>query len=179
MNSQRLVFWQVSSALDKKLGFSIPKSDVDWLENELHRSKTPTVIFTHVPLDNGAIEGNYYFERAFPHHAAYRMEDARRIRSVIEQAESVGLCVNGHAHWNAYHAIDGIHYFTVASLTEAFPTYPAACEAWSLLTLAGDDITLEVFGNLPISYKVKLKRPLDRHWLNMDKPYAPQMKPPG
>lgn len=172
-----LVFWNAGSKLDHEKGFFFREHELEWLKDDLSQSKLPTVIFTHAPLDNGSMKGNFYFEKAYPHHAGYNAADGERIREVIERSSKVVLCINGHAHWNAYHCIDGIHYITIPSLIEMFPTYPKVCESWGKLSL-GEEIHLRVFGNLAIEYRLPMKRLTDGHWLNVNKDYAPQVTTP-
>lgn len=172
-----LVFWNAGSRLDREKGFLVLENELNWLEEDLSRSGLPTVIFTHVPLDNGSMTGNFYFEKAFPHHAGYNPADGKRIREVIERSNKVVLCVNGHAHWNAYHCIDGVHYVTIPSLTEMFPTYPSVCESWAKLSLE-NEIHLQVLGNLAMEYRFPMKQANGGHWLNVDKDYAPQVTAP-
>ncbi len=172
-----LVFWNAGSKLDREKGFSLLEEELRWLKADLAKTKFPTIIFTHVPLDNGSMKGNFYFEKAYPLHACYSIEDGEKIREVIERSNKVILCINGHAHWNAYHCIDGIHYITLPSLTETFPTYPNACESWAKLSV-GDEIQLQVFGNLPIEYRLPIRLPASEHWLNIHKDYAPQVTTP-
>lgn len=177
MAGYHFVFWNASAFLDARAGFTLPVSDVAWLESDLSNTTLPTIIFSHVPLDNGSMQGNFYFEAAYPHHAHYPEHQAQSAREVLEQSKKVILCVNGHAHWNAYHCIDGIHYVTIPSLTESFPTYPEACRAWASLTL-DSDIHLTVHGNLPIEYRLPIKSSASEHWLNIHKSYAPQVELP-
>lgn len=166
-----LVFWRCAVHLDQELGFSLRDGDIEWLENDLSKTTLPTIVFSHVPLDNGSFKGNFYFEKAWPQHASYPAEQGERVREVLERSGKVILCVNGHAHWNAYHCIDGIHYVTIPSLTETFPTYPNACESWAALTI-GSDIHLKVSGNLPIEYRLPIRK-VGEHWVNIHKDYSP------
>lgn len=177
VNRFHLIFWNAGSKLDHQNGFSLLPEELVWLKEDLSRTELPTIIFTHIPLDNGSMKGNFYFEKAYPHHACYKSEEGEKIRDVIERSKKVILCVNGHAHWNAYHCIDGIHYITLPSLTETFPTYPKVCESWAKLSV-GEDIHLRVFGNLPIEYRLPIRQLNTEHWLNVDKDYAPQVTTP-
>jgi predicted phosphodiesterase len=169
-----LVFFNANAKLSYDHGFSLPQSDLDWLHQDLAATTLPTVIFSHVPLNNGSMQGNFYFDKTAPHHAGYPAAQSEQIRDIIERSNKVVLCINGHTHWNAYHCIDGIHYVTIPSLTETFPTYPLVCESWARLSLSASEITISVMGNLPIEYRFPLKA-LKHHWLNVHKEYAPQV----
>jgi Icc protein len=171
LNDVHLVFWNANAKLDVVNGFALPDADLEWLRTDLQRTELPTVIFTHVPLDNGSMKGNFYFEKDYPRHAGYPEAQGEAVRDVIERNGNVILCLNGHAHWNAYHAIDGTHYVTIPSLTESFTTWPHANEAFASLTIA-ESIEIEVFGRTPMSYRLPIKVK-NEHWVNVDKDYAP------
>lgn len=168
-----LVYWQANPALDPERGLNLPVDDLRWLEDDLGKTNLPAIVFTHIPLANGSMRGNYYFEKLFPHHAHYSDAQADEVQSVLEQSSAV-LCINGHAHWNAYHCIDGIHYVTLPSLTETFLTPPEPTGGWALLTLS-DTMVLEVMGRAPMTYRMPA-RARAAHWINAHKPYA--SKPP-
>jgi hypothetical protein len=138
---------------------------------DLEASELPAIVFTHIPLDNGSMKGNFYFEKAYPQHAAYPESQGEAIRDVIERSGKVILCLNGHAHWNAYHAIDGVHYVTLPSLTESFTTWPHANEAFAKVRI-GESIEVDVFGRTPMSYRLPIKL-AGQHWVNTNKDYAP------
>jgi Icc protein len=171
LEGYHLVFWNADDKLDMVKGFSLGDDDLEWLRNDLAQADLPCIVFTHVPLDNGSMKGNFYFEKAYPLHGAYPEAQGEAIRDVIERSGKVLLCMNGHAHWNAYQSIDGTHYVTIPSLTETFTTFPNINEAYASLRI-GEAIEIEVFGNTPLLYRLPKKLP-NRHWLNIHKDYAP------
>jgi len=175
-NGRHLVFWNTNPKLDIEKGFALAPEDLDWLRQDLAATSLPTVIFTHLPLDNGSMKGNFYFEKVYPHHAGYPEYQGEALRDVIERSGKVILCMNGHAHWNAYHCIDGIHYVTIPSLIETCTTWPNANEAYVRLFI-GDTIDIDVHGRTPTSYRLQIKKP-DTHWVNIDKDYAPKATNP-
>ncbi len=88
-------------------------------------------------------------------------------------------CFNGHAHWNTYHCVDGVHYITLPSLTESFTNYPEPCEAWSFIDIGEESFTVQVFGRLPITYVLPLRDRRGHHWVNLDKSYSPSLIKPA
>ncbi|MFA4995111.1 MAG: metallophosphoesterase [Bdellovibrionales bacterium] len=176
INGFHLVFWNTHPVLDKTKGFTLDMRDLDWLREDLKATTLPVVIFTHVPLDNGSMEGNFYFDKAYPHHAGYPAAQGEAIREVIERSGKVILCVNGHAHWNAYHGIDGTHYVTIPSLVETFPTWPDANEAWARLSI-GESIEIGIYGRAPMLYRLPIKK-LGAHWCSIEKDYTPNAAKP-
>lgn len=167
------VFWNADTHLDLEKGFSLKEEDFKSLEKTLENASYPTVICSHVPLNNGSMEGNFYFnKKAYPHHAYYPDEQGDRLREIIERSGKVVLCLNGHAHWNAYGCIDGIHYVTIPSLTEMFLTHPKPTSAWALLEIEDNTANIEIFGNAPMQYSLNLKKD-QSHWVSMHKDYSP------
>jgi 3',5'-cyclic-AMP phosphodiesterase len=177
INGYHLVFWNADDKLDSVTGFSLAEGDLDWLHSDLAATDLPSIIFTHVPLDNGSMKGNFYFEKAYPHQGAYPEIQGEAIRDVIERSGKVILCLNGHAHWNAYHGIDGTHYITIPSLTESFTTWPHPNEAFACLRI-GDFIEIEVFGRTPFLYRLPIKS-RNEHWVNIHKDYTPAAVKPA
>lgn len=164
-----LVFWNADTHIGPDdLRYS--DEDLAWLEADLTATELPTVVFTHVPLDDGSMIGNFYFEKYFASLASYR--NSEQVRAVLEQSGKVILCVAGHTHWNKCNTIDGIHYLTLQSLTESYTTWPHAAGSFGLLQL-GEQISFEVFGRDPAYFRLPI-RPLGRHWINLSRPYAPR-----
>ncbi len=167
------IYWNADTHLNQKNGFDLKEEDFLWLEEGLKDATYPTVIFSHVPLDNGSMNGNFYFnEKAYPKHGNYPPAQGERAREIIERSGKVVLCVNGHAHWNAYSCIDGIHYVTLPSLTETFVTYPDPHGAWTLIELAKDHVSFEIFGKTPLQFTLPF-RTADHHWISMHKDFSP------
>ncbi len=177
INGFHLVFWNANDKLDYVTGFSLAPTDLEWLRADLAATELPSIIFTHVPLDNGSMKGNFYFDKAYPHAGAYPEAQGEAIRDVIERSGKVILCLNGHAHWNAYHGIDGTHYVTIPSLTESFTTFPYANEAFASLRV-DEAIEIEVFGRTPLLYRLPIKAKSE-HWLNIHKDYSPSIIQPA
>ena len=171
LNGYHLVFWNTQPRIDRVIGFTITHADLDWLQADLAASDLPTIIFSHVPLDNGSMKGNYYFETLDPHFAAYPEVQGAAIRSVIEASGKVILCLNGHTHWNAYHCIDGVHYVTIPSLTERFTSWPEPDGAYAKVEI-GEHIGIEIHGHSAMAYRLPIRQ-RSRHWVNANKAYSP------
>ncbi len=169
IEGHHLVFWNAETCLLGRDGFELTAADLAWLEDDLARTELPTIVCTHVPLDNGSMIGNYYFESQFKGFAHYRNGD--RARDVIERSGKVILCLAGHAHWNALNTIDGIPYVTIQSLTESFTTPGRACGAFGLLEI-DEAIDISVLGLDPIRLRLPLRR-LGTHWHSVTRDFAP------
>ncbi len=156
-----LVFWNASCELRPGEGFLLAERDLEWLESDLARTGLPSVVFSHMPFDEGSMVGNHYFERRYA--GGERHKNARLARDIVERSEKVVLAVSGHVHWTTLNRMDGIPYITLQSLSEAFTTHPHPAEAWAVLTL-GEKIGFEVLGRDPMRFTLPVKR-MGHHWL--------------
>ena len=169
VNGYHLVFW--NSAVEVMEGrFHLAPDDLAWLEADLAATELPTLIFSHLPLDNGSMIGNFYFDELSPHGAHYA--EGANARELIERSSKVIACIAGHTHWNARSTIDGVHYITIHSLTESFTTYPHPTGAYGVLSI-DESLTVEVFGRDPALHRLPIK-PLGHHWANLHKDFAPK-----
>jgi Icc protein len=165
-----LVFWNADTCIRGKEKFLFESADLRWLEADLMATELPTIVFSHLPLDEGSMIGNFYFEKYLAGFAHYG--NAAEARDVIERSGKVVLCLAGHTHWNARNTIDGIHYVTIHSLTESFTTWPHPSGAYALVQIQ-DDIRIEVFGRDPAYYRLPIRKP-GEHWASLSRPFAPK-----
>jgi len=169
LNGFHLVFW--NSAVNLESGtYHLGSDDLLWLEADLAKTDLPTIIFSHLPLDNGSMLGNFYFERLVPRGAHYA--EGALARDIIERSGKVIACLAGHTHWNACNTIDGVHYITIHSLTESFTTHPYPTGAFGILSV-DEHLCVEVFGRDPALYRLPIK-PLGYHWQNLHREFAPR-----
>lgn len=166
-----LVFWNADTALHRGRGFVATQQDLDWLVADLAATDLRTVVFSHLPLDGGAMTGNLYFEEGVALGLG-GYANARDVQRVLEASGKVVLCIAGHTHWNALAFVDGTAYVTVPSLTDAFMTWPKPAAAWAMCEL-GDDIFVRVAGEAPVEYRLPMKG-IGHHWVSKRKGYAPQ-----
>jgi hypothetical protein len=169
LQGYHLVFWN-SAVHPEDGGFHLAPDDLVWLEADLAATTLPTIIFSHLPLDNGSMIGNFYFEKAVPKGAHYA--EGAAARDVIERSGKVIACLAGHTHWNARNTIDGVHYVTIHSLTESFTTHPYPTGAFGILAI-DESLTVEVFGRDPALHRLPIK-PQGYHWQNLHRDFAPK-----
>lgn len=148
----RLVFWQANVDMRYPHGPRVPRSELEWLQQTLSDSSVPTVVFSHIPLDDGSMRSNYYFQ-ANKRFAGY--ENSAAITEVILSCGNVVLCVAGHVHWNSLARVGGTPFVTVQSLTESFTTQGVATGAWATLEL-DSALHWRTYGGDPIEVKVPL-----------------------
>ncbi len=154
-----LVFWNADPHYPD--GLEIAPGDLEWLEADLAATRLPSVVFSHVPLDDAAMIGNFYFKTRPEGRAGFL--NAAAAREVIERSEKVVLAVAGHVHRNQLSTIDGIHYLSLQSLTESFTTHPYPSGAWATLEL-DHEIHWQVHGREPLAMTLPIKV-LEHHWL--------------
>jgi 3',5'-cyclic-AMP phosphodiesterase len=158
LHGWHLVFWDASP--EYRGGLRISDEDLAWFEAALGSSEAPTVVFSHVPLGDGSMHGNYYFESRPEGRAAHANADAAR--AIVEAAGNVVLAVAGHVHWNSLNTVDGTHYVTVQSLTESFTTPPDPAGAWAAVEL-GEELRVRVHGRDPFEV-VLAPKAIGSHW---------------
>ena len=83
----------------------------DWLRDDLAKTKLPTFLFSHQSLlhDNGGIPNRAFVKGILKttNDNSVRDGNGRKILG----------CFNGHHHRDAYREIDGIHYFSINSVS--------------------------------------------------------------
>ncbi|MCC7017313.1 MAG: metallophosphoesterase [Rhodospirillales bacterium] len=169
VRGHHLVFWN-SSVAYRDGGFRFAPEDLAWLAADLAATELPTIVFSHLPLDNGSMIGNFYFEKLLPNGGHYA--DGAAARDIIERSGKVVACFAGHTHWNTRTTIDGVHYITIHSLTESFTTHPHPTGAFGFLSIE-NTLEVEVFGRDPALYRLPVKPP-GFHWQNLYKDFAPK-----
>ena len=160
LDAVRLVQWQANVRIDRTRGMAVTDAELDWLRSALTSDDRPTIVLTHVPLDNASMTGNYYFQNN-PHLSGYRNGSA--IRRLLQDNGNVIACLAGHTHWNKLSTIDGIQFITVQSLTESFTTGGEASAAWAEVEI-GNAIRWRTIGNDPID-TVLPRRNHNKRWV--------------
>ena len=161
VKGKHLVFWNIDLS-NTYADNQIPSdSDLSWLKTDLNHTELPTIIFTHIPLDNASMVGNFWFQNNVD---AASLKNTGRARKIIEASGKVILCIAGHTHWNKLSNIDGIHYLTIQSLSESFTTAGMASEAWAELTI-DEVLHCVVHGNDRMLSEVASKK-LHSHWIS-------------
>lgn len=153
VKDKHLVFWQHDLSGDFPESPIPSQSDLDWLQYDLANTNLPAIIFTHVPLNSGAMAGNFYFQN---NTSAATLRHTEMAREIIEAAGNVVLCIAGHVHWNDSSTIDGIRYLTLQSLTESYTTQNEASAAWAEIEI-DDQVRLRAFGNDPMVFEAPLR----------------------
>lgn len=156
-----LLFWRPACEMSLNHGGPVfGDEDLSWLDKTLEQSTYPIIIFLHAPIDDHSTTGNAYTE-ARPDLASYRNGGAAR--ELIQNSGKVVLVLAGHVHWNAGSTIDGVHYRTLAALSDTFRINEEPSGTWALLDLTANRMTLDVRGNEPMLWSVP-PRKKHEHW---------------
>ena len=159
LKGRHLVFWQIDLSGEFSDNPIPNEMALEWLRSDLENTSLPAIIFTHIPLDDAAMIGNFYFQNNI---ASATLRHAQRAREVIESSGKVILCIAGHVHWNHASTIDGVRYITIQSLVESFTTESAASGAWAEINV-DDQIRWSVHGGDPLYYEAPV-RGMNSHW---------------
>jgi alkaline phosphatase len=86
---------------------NIPAQQLTWLQDDLARTKLPTLVFVHQRLDVSD---------------DYGIKNAPAVRDVLEKSRNVLAVMQGHNHKNDYRDIGGIHYVSLQAMVEGNQT---------------------------------------------------------
>jgi len=84
---------------------NVPQPELQWLEADLKKTKHPTIVFAHQPLD-------------LKDTASHAVKNSSVVRKLLEKSEKVTAVFQGHSHQNHYSEIAGIHYCTMVAMVE-------------------------------------------------------------
>jgi alkaline phosphatase len=106
----------------------IPALEQTWIEQDLARTRLPSIVFAHQRLDT---EGDL------------AVKNAADVRRVLESSGKVAAVFQGHHHEGGYSLRNGIHYLTLVSVIEE--PDPAG-GAHAIVELQPDRIRVRGFG---------------------------------
>lgn len=153
-----LVLWD-ACVEPSEAGVALNHEDLNWLESALASVPGPAVVCSHIPLDNGSMIGNHYFEGLYRRYGTYA--NGAEARAIIERSDRVVLCLAGHTHWFALNFIRGIAYVTIPSLTESCDTDGVAEGAFAVIDI-GRRIAMRIYGRRELSLSWPIRRTFRR-----------------
>ena len=149
-----VVFFSPELVFDDEGRRYLTEEDLNWLEEDLRKTGKPTIIATHIGLDQDVQEAL----NANVGNPAYRLyyDNAHQARDIIARSGKVVLCMSGHRHTNSATHENGVHYITLQSLVQAQEGYrtrsPYAAHAFVDIHM-NDDGTGEIAYQLKGRYK--------------------------
>lgn len=113
-----------SSRIGKTGPGIVPLEQLTWLRQELQTTALPVIVYSHYPIDERSMEGNYWFqerpEKAF-------VVNSKEVRKILEEFPKVRAFFSGHTHFAHDHTIHGIRHITVPSFAENDGNHAPAC----------------------------------------------------
>ncbi|HTK85139.1 MAG TPA: metallophosphoesterase [Patescibacteria group bacterium] len=132
-------------------GLHMTQEELDWLEKDLASTDKPTIVFSHVPLDNDEADNKSGRAASKSDRLYFFYPEGPQVREIMEKSGKVIMAMAGHRHTNRYREINGIHYITQQSLVQAYEKhYRKPHRAWSVIELDDDKITVKLKGRAPM-----------------------------
>jgi alkaline phosphatase len=110
----------------------VPQLEIDWLAADLAATALPAVVLSHEPIGSGNSVTN-----------------AAAVRAAVEASQKVVACFAGHTHKNAYVKVNGIHYFTLATIASdsGYTAHDLGTHAQATLDPAARRLAVETYEN--------------------------------
>lgn len=134
---------------------SILDEQIEWLKNDLEQTDKKCVVFVHHGLSEQDLKGNPWFEDS-PEHCL--VKNRKEIRNILEKSDKVLAVFNSHLHWDKMDLHNSIPYFTLQSLVENEDDRGLPSQAFHVVDLDKNKISVKVRGNYPKSFTYNLKK---------------------
>lgn len=135
--------------LSKKIsgeGHVITDGQVKWLKEELEETDKDCVVFVHTGLADQDLTGNPWFEGR---PDSCLILNRNEIRNILESSGKVKAVFNSHLHWDKMHTHNSIPYFTLQSLVENEDDKGIPSQAYHIVNIENEKISVEIRGNYP------------------------------
>lgn len=86
---------------------NIPVKQIEWLENDLKRTKKSTIVFAHHPLFEYRRDGHQF-----------HVTNYQDVHMILKESKKVIACFHGHVHEEKHVEIDKIHYCTLEAMVD-------------------------------------------------------------
>lgn len=101
---------------DQRIRF-LPSEQLNWLRKHLKLVNRPTIIFTHCPIDDHDVDGNFFYEASDNRNkTALFLQNQEEIRKIISSSDSIIAVIQAHLHYFHTKKIDGIPYITCPAM---------------------------------------------------------------
>lgn len=92
----------------------LAKEDLEWLKEDLEKTSSPCIIFSHYSLFDDDMTGNYWFEG----HEKEALLDNREVVKKLLKNKNILAYFAGHQHWTRCISAGNCSAYVVGSLTE-------------------------------------------------------------
>lgn len=101
---------------DRQIRF-IPESQVQWLEIQLREIEKPILLFSHCPLDNHNVTGNFFYEETDNRSKkGLFLRNQEILRKMITDSGQVAGVCQAHLHYFHSKPIKGIPFITCPAM---------------------------------------------------------------
>lgn len=83
----------------------IPQEQLQWLRDDLAKTKFPVIVFVHQLLDD-------------VNDHDFCVKNAKQVRNVLQESKKVIAVFQGHRHEERYNKMEGIHYCTLPGMVD-------------------------------------------------------------
>ncbi len=137
---------------NKDVEIRLPQAQLEWVAADLHRARSPTLVFMHHSASEQCLEDSRWF-RGLSHLAL--VKERAELRNILEASGNVRAVFNGHVHRNHADVIRGIPYITVQSLIENLDDDAPgrAASAYAIASMDERSLIVRVGGNDPARYQ--------------------------
>lgn len=98
---------------------SLPEDQITWLKETLSKSEQPTLIFSHVALDDHDTTGNFFYEAMDNKSKALLfLQNQQEIKALIENSPSVKAVFQSHLHYFHINLSNGIPFITCPAFAD-------------------------------------------------------------
>lgn len=94
----------------------LPEEQLTWLKDHFEHHHRPTILFTHCPIDDQNLNGEFYYEGCNRSKVAFFLENQARVRDIIARSHSVVAVLQAHLHRFHTKKIDGVSYITCPAM---------------------------------------------------------------
>lgn len=147
INGYHLTFWNPNVDTNDDGELYLTKEDLDWLKDDLAKTDKPTILFSHAGLENVEAdpEGDN-IDNLNEIDNRFFYPESKKVRRILEKSGNVILAMSGHRHRKRVREINGIHYVTQQSLTNAYGEESRASGTYSLIEIDEDRIRIQLKG---------------------------------
>jgi len=97
----------------------LPSEQLNWLNQTLTESASPTLLLSHCAIDDQVVDGNYFYEQYLPRsRTGFFLTNQQDILKVISKSGCVFAVIQAHLHYFHTKIIDQTYYVTCPSMRD-------------------------------------------------------------
>ncbi len=97
--------------------YRLPSEQLEWLKWQLHQCSLPTILFTHCPIDDQNVTGNFFYETMDNHkREKLFLENQDEIRQIVLSSPCVIAVLQAHLHYFHVKQIANLPFITCPAM---------------------------------------------------------------